>query len=84
MDLKIKINPANGGLYCFFEYNGQEYAADLCLIPYTEYTECMVFAAKDGKVTNWGDLYCKRNIPVTKEALRECVIEFIEKLKSKE
>ena len=85
MTLDIKTNSRNGGLYCFFEYGGQEYAEDLCDLMFhpDDSTECMVFKAKDGRVVDWNDLYCKRNIPVTEAALTECVEEFIASLESK-
>lgn len=76
MELNIKRNPYNGGLYCFFEYDGHEFYADLCLTLF-DGTECMIFHSKDQQVTNWSELYCKRSIPVTEEALTECVQEFI-------
>jgi len=85
MTLDIKPNPGNGGLYCFFEYEGEEYCADLCVLPLhpDDDTECMVFKSIGGKVSDWSGLYCKRGIPVTASALTECVKEFIESLESK-
>lgn len=80
MELGIKRNEVTGGLYCVFQHNGSEYYADLSDIPesylagYTN--ECMIFPSVDGEVTAWDELYCKRNIPITEEALRECVEEF--------
>lgn len=80
MDIRIDFNPRNFGIYTFFEYNGEEYYADLCDIGHSIGTECMIFASKGHQVTNWGELYCKRGIPVTANALRECVDEFIKQL----
>ena len=41
----------------------------------------MIFHAKDGQVTDWSELYCKRNIPITKKALAACIDEFKDSLK---
>ena len=78
MELNIERNPRIGGLYCFFEYDGHEFYADLC-IPLIGGcgSECMIFCSKDKQVTDWHELYCRRGIPITKEALTECVKEFI-------
>lgn len=78
----IQLNPMNFGLYTFFEHDGQQFYADLCDIPFSEEyldyeNECMIFSSKDEQVTNWHELYCKRDIPVTEEALIECIEEFI-------
>lgn len=86
MELKIERNFYNGGWACVFNYEGQEYFADLCYIQFADYSECMIFATKgDGQLTLdcAKDLYCKRHIPVTPETLRECINEFIEELKAK-
>lgn len=77
---KIERNPQNGGLYAFFVHDGQEYYADLCFC--ILYTECMIFTSKDQEVTDWGELYCKRNIDISEEALTACIDEFIEQLDS--
>ena len=76
MELNIKLNPCNGGPCCLFEYDGHEFYADLCYLSFGG-SECMIFHSKDQQVTNWSELYCKRGIPVTEEALTECVQEFI-------
>lgn len=85
MELDIKRNPSNGGLCCTFQHNGREYWADLCDVPFSYLVgyqnECMIFPSVNGKVSSWGDLYCKRNIPLTEEALRECVKEFCDAYK---
>ena len=79
MKLDIQTNPNTGGLYCFFKHGGKEYFADLSVLHYhyEPQTECMIFAAKDGKVTSWSDLYCKCWLAVTDENLTACVEEFI-------
>lgn len=84
MELKIERNYHNGGLACFFVVDGQEYFADLCLIQFSDYTECMIFKTdNDHQLTlkNAKDLYCKRHIPLTREALTKCIEEFIKELK---
>lgn len=73
---EIRTNPFNLGLYCFFEHNGSEFYAYLCFVPHADYTECMIFAAKDGQVATWAGLYCKRDIPVTEGALVKCIEDF--------
>jgi len=73
---EIKTNPFNLGLYCFFEHNGREFYADLCFVRHADYNECMIFSAKNEQVTSWTELYCKRNIPVTEDALIECIEDF--------
>lgn len=80
-NLKIELNEANGGLCAVFEWDGQEYFADLCVAPAVNFTECEIFQSKDGQVTNWGELYCRRDIPVTEEQLKKCVEEFINEQK---
>lgn len=74
----IKLNTYTGGIYCFFEHNGEEFCADLSDVPFSiDYVnECMIFPAIDGKVVRYEDLYCKRNIPITDEALIACIEEF--------
>ena len=76
MELKIELNTANGGRCCFFEHDGHEFFADLCHT-FDYGTECMIFSSKDKQVTNWLELYCKRDIRICDESLRACVEEFI-------
>lgn len=45
--------------------------ADLC------FNECMIFHSENEQVVSWHELYCKRNIPVTKASLEKCIREFI-------
>lgn len=73
----IDFDPRTGGVYCFFEHDGCQYYASLCLVP-EGFTECMIFHSKDKQVTDWSELYCKRGLPVTREALEECIREFIQ------
>ena len=81
----IQRNYYNGGWACIFKHNEQEYFADLCLVPFADYTECMIFKSEGGQLTmkNAKDLYCKRDIDVTKENLVACIEEFINELDSK-
>lgn len=65
----------------FFKFKGKHYYADLNTLPVnpmiddSTFTECMIFEIKDGNV-DWYELYCKRNIPVTKKELLRCIKEF--------
>lgn len=84
MELNIERNPHNGGLCCYFEHKGKKYYADLCEVPYADYTECMIFDLGDDDqltVKNAGELYCKRNIPVTEAQLTACIKKFIRTLR---
>lgn len=74
----IKVNPYTGGYYAFFNHDGFEFYADLCLVPEgLGFTECIIFHSENKQVTSWRELYCKRGIPVTKESLEKCIREFI-------
>lgn len=73
----IKENPRTCGYYAFFNHDGFEFYADLCIVP-EGFTECMIFHSKDKQVTSRSELYCKRGLPVTREALEECIREFIQ------
>lgn len=79
MELNIERNYHNGGLCCIFNHGGQEYLADICIVPGQTYTECMIFKSEDRQVTlkNADGVYCKRNIPVTEAQLTSCIEEFI-------
>ena len=73
---KIETNQKTGGFCCDFNYAGQSYWADLSYVPFCG-NECMIFAREaDGEI-NWGDLYCNRDIPISIEALINCIIEFV-------
>lgn len=59
----------------FFLY-GNYYWADLNTLPDLK-NECMIFESnRKGKVTNWCEVYCRRNIDVTRENLLKCIDEF--------
>lgn len=75
--IKIERNESNGGLCAFFEMDGEQYWADLANVMYVG-TECMIFPAKDGEVTSWHEEYCNRGMPITEQALRDCILEFAE------
>lgn len=46
-------------------------------------TECMAFTCTSkGTVTNWHDLYCRRGLPVSSDALIDCIREFVEELEN--
>lgn len=77
--MEIKQNKNNGGYNCYFEHNGNQYYADVAYT-WDHGNECMIFPAKDNKVTSWGDLYAKTGVPISEESLRECIEEFISTL----
>lgn len=63
-----------------FSVNNKHFYADLndlgCAFE-GETTECMIFKAnKRGKVTDWSEVYCLRNIPVNKDSLIFCIKDF--------
>lgn len=59
-----------------FFIKGKYYWADLNTFRDLE-TECMIFESNEnGEVTNWSEVYCRRNIDVTRENLLKCIDEF--------
>lgn len=59
-----------------FFLKGEYYWADLNTFRDLD-TECMIYKAnKNGEVTNWTEVYCRRNIDVTRENLLKCIDEF--------
>lgn len=78
-DLKIEPNRVNYGICATFKVGDNEYYADICNVG-TYYNECMIFAAVDGQVANWGDLYCNRDVDVCEEDLIKCINEFVDSL----
>jgi hypothetical protein len=76
-DLKIERNTQTGGICAYFKYNHNFYWADLSYIEFEGFSECMIFQAdKNGDILSWLELYIKRDIPITDEALIECIEEF--------
>ena len=70
--------------YGVFEYDGAEYYADVCYVPFGGYTECMIFKSENRQIADAGsELYCKREIPVTELQLFKCIDEFITTLTTK-
>ena len=87
LKIRERITQFGGkALWCDFEYAGKKYYADL--IPETKLgdgfkvmeSECEIFAYETEYEIDWAELYCRRNIPVTKESLTACVEEFIREL----
>ena len=74
LNLNIEPNIRTGGYFCRFTHDGRKYFASLCVVM-GGFTECMVFYDGD-----WGDLYCRRYIPVTPEQLESCIKEFVTSL----
>lgn len=66
-----------------FEYNGQEYLADITFIPGSTYSECAIFKSVDQQLTfdNAIPLYRKEDVPMTYEALEDCIDEFLQQNK---
>lgn len=59
-----------------FVIKDKYYWADLNTFSDLE-TECMIFESNEnGEVTNWNEVYCRRNIDVTRENLLKCINEF--------
>ena len=74
-DYKVEVNKKTGGVCCDFEHEGKKYWADLSYVPF-DGNECMIFAREEDGSINWGDLFCRRGIPVTEEALIQCIEDF--------
>lgn len=76
--MEIKENKLTGGFYAVIEKDKQYFLADLS---YTldRGAECMIFRSdKEGKVTDWEEVYAEYFDIVTKENLRSCVENFLE------
>jgi hypothetical protein len=76
----VKIEPRdpslNLGICCDFSVGSDSYYADIATgLPWIG-TECMIFE-KVGDEIQWDGLYCRRDIPFSEAALKECIIEFI-------
>lgn len=65
---------------------GEYYWADLNSLYISDLkTECMIFESNEnGEVTNWSEVYCRRNIDVTRENLLKCINEFIHEQEKEE
>lgn len=78
---EIEVHEYSTGCCAYFYIHGQQYCADLTYIPTyaagRHSTECMVFRAKDDQVDDWCDLYCKRDVSVSREGLLGCIEEFM-------
>lgn len=73
----IHVDWMRSAYSCVFEHNGKQYFADLCVNMFYD-SECMIFAwdAETDQVSDWKDLYCKRDILLTAEQLMSCVEDF--------
>ena len=82
-NLKIKRNSRTGGLCSTFQYEGEEYFADLSCVMLVGFSgmECMIFKSANGNVTSWTELYCKRVDSVSEKELIKCVAELIKEMK---
>lgn len=79
-NLKIERNKITSGLCSTFQYEGEEYFADLSCVMFSG-MECMIFKSANGKVTSWDELYCKYVDSVSEKELIKCVVEFIKEIK---
>ena len=79
-NLKIERNKTTSGLRSTFQYEGEEYFADLSCVMFSG-MECMIFKSANGNVTSWTELYYKCVDSVSEEELIKCVVEFIKEIK---
>lgn len=79
-NLKIEHNNTTSGLRSTFQYEGEEYFADLSCVMFSG-MECMIFKSANGNVTSWSELYYKCVDSVSEEELIKCVVEFIKEIK---
>lgn len=79
-NLKIERNKITSGLCSTFQYEGEEYFADLSCVMFIG-MECMIFKSANGNVTSWTELYCKCVDSVSEKELIKCVVEFIKEMK---
>lgn len=80
MEIKILTqNPdrRNKAVSALFKKDGEWYYADLVSLPLYG-NECMIFPAnKNGKVTDYSEVYCNRSMDsVNEDNLRLCIEEF--------
>lgn len=74
----IKDNKLTGGYFAIIEKKGEYYLAD---ISYTldKGPEVMIFKSdKDGKLTDYQEVYVNYPNAVTKDNLKKCIKEFLE------
>lgn len=74
--IKIERNYYNGGYFADFTKNGKKYYASLANVLFGG-TECMIFKYNKNGSINWAGVYCKRNIPVRKKELLNCIEDFL-------
>ena len=79
-NLKIERNKVTSGLFSTFQYEGEEYFADLSCVMFSR-MECMIFKAANGNVTSWAELYQKYVDSISEKELIKCVVEFIKDIK---
>lgn len=74
MRYSIEYNSWTRGYKCNFSHRGKKYYATLCAYgsPAGEIPKCMIF-----REDRWGEVYCKRHIPVSPEQLAACIDEFV-------
>ena len=73
--MDIKRNPSTGGTSCVFQKGKNFFYADRSYVPYTGMETMIFHCTKDGKVTDWSELYCDHS----GKSLEDCVKEFLSK-----
>lgn len=76
MEIKIEQNYHNGGYCADFTKNGKKYYASLANVLFCG-VECMIFEYNKNGHINWAGVYCKRDIPLCKKELLNCIEEFL-------
>ena len=78
MKYDIKRNEINGGWYATVNKDGRWYYADLAHT-FDGYDEFMVFPSdKNGNVSSWLEIFCRRHCEVSPESIEELIDEFME------
>ena len=78
MELNIEPRRDYLGWQCVFEHKGQEYLADITIMPDYE-TECMIFKSHGGQFTfeDAMGVYTNYDVDFSPEGLEECIRDFI-------
>ena len=77
-DIEVRENENTRGYYADFTMNGRKYYADVSRVIFCG-QECMIFTYnEDGKSIDWSGVYVNRDVKVSKEALLQCIKEFME------
>lgn len=77
-NINIVINPNTAGYCCDFSINNRKFYADVSYTMLGE-PECMIFKYDENNKIDWSDVYCNRDVDVSKESLLSCIKEFAER-----